>query len=364
MTVVVFDNFNRADSPTSLGTATTGQVWANVPGEGNVLPGDPYGILSNQGWWNRNGSGAAGDGLAALETGLTNAKASVRLMDVLAGGLVNLRNMGILFHYVDTTHYMFATYARAGGGLWRLYRADGTAPTHIGPDSAAAPVNGDTLSVAYCGNTVDIQLNGVSQPGYPITMFPVMSATLAAGTMCGLQSSGGVISAPPYQLFEDFQVETNNDCEAAVWTIPPIRWSAEGTVESPPVPAVNTMTFDAGIGNNYFLCSQLSDGGNDLRSKTIKSLRATGKLTNASMQSYSYDVSGGIDVTEIEDGTNPSVSVTLPNSSQVAQSPRQNVNVPNSVLSAVRIEGNDRGEDERDRIDELCQEWAEAGVRR
>ena len=51
MAMVVFDDFNRANDPTSLGTATTGQTWSLVHGD------FPFGILGNQAYWNRTGAG-------------------------------------------------------------------------------------------------------------------------------------------------------------------------------------------------------------------------------------------------------------------------------------------------------------------
>lgn len=415
MATIASDNFNRADNPTSLGTATTGQVWVLVPGEGHVLPGDPYGIESNQARWNRNGTGASGDGLTAIETGFSGAKVSVKLMDVLAGGSSNLRNMGILFRYVDATHYMFATYARAGGGLWRLYVADGSSPIHRGPDSSAAPVNGDTMTVTFCGQVVSILLNGVVAEGYPLNFADghhlPLSPTLLAGTQCGLQSSGGVISSPPYQLFDDFLVETNGTCtptynctggacvdpgdgtgtyatlaECLAGCSVAVSYNCvngqcvdpgngSGTFATllacqnsgcgiPSASGPETMEFDTGIGSEWYLVPPIVDSGMETRSKTIKSVRVTGKITNASAQIYGYDVSDPIVTDDLESGTNASVTVALSDTTQVAQSPREQVNIPNSVLWTSRIEGNDINEDTRDRVDEIAVEASEIGVRR
>ena len=367
MAIVVSDNFNRANDSSTIGTATTGQVWANVPQAGGQ--GDPFGILSNQAYWNRNGSGT-GDGLAALETGLGNAVVSVKLMDVTAGGGLNLRNMGILFRYVDTTHYLFATYSAAGGGLWRLYVTDGSGgPIHLGPDSAAHPVNGDTMKVAFCGQQVTILLNDVVAEGYPITfgtgLLPALSSTLLAGTKCGLQANGGVISFPPYQIFDDFLVETNSECEGAEWELPPLEWSAEGIISPLSFGSTTTKRFDAGTGNTYYLIPQLSDSGIELRDKVIKAVRITGKFNAANFKLYAYGATEGINLSDLELGLNSKTgAVAIPNSTLVTQTRRFQVNVSGAALHTIRIEGTWAGEGIKDRIDEIVYEIAEMGARR
>jgi len=52
---------------------------------------------------------------------------------------------------------------------------------------------------------------------------------------------------------------------------------------------VQTMRFDAGEGSEWYMVTAPSDGGNELRAKNIKSMRATGKFTKASMKCYGYN---------------------------------------------------------------------------
>jgi hypothetical protein len=153
---------------------------------------------------------------------------------------------------------------------------------------------------------------------------------------------------------------------AAAWELPPLGWAAEGAVEPfNPTGGVMTKRFDAGTGSEWYICSSVVDSGVELLAKTIKGMRAIGKLTNASMMLFSYDIGDGIDVGDLETGTNSSTgSVALTDSTQVAQSAMLNTNVTNSVLWAARIEGDDTGEATRDRVDELVVQVAEGGVRR
>ena len=126
-----------------------------------------------------------------------------------------------------------------------------------------------------------------------------------------------------------------------------------------------TMEFDEGNGNFYYLVPPIVDSGDELRSKVVKAIRVTGKKTNASVLGYGYDVETPINVTDLEDGINSATgALPLTDSTQVAQSERQQVNIPNAVLHTVRVQGDDTGETTRDRIDEVVTEQADQGVRR
>lgn len=157
-------------------------------------------------------------------------------------------------------------------------------------------------------------------------------------------------------------------CLDAECSFPALQWSASATITSRVLRgATATKRFDAGLQSDYYLVGQITDSGDELRSKVIKSVRATGKLTDASLAVYGYDVGDGIDVSALEAGTGSDTgAIALTDSTQVAQSPRTQVNVPNATLSTVRIEGSWDGSDgsAKDRIDEIVSEVAEQGVRR
>lgn len=126
-------------------------------------------------------------------------------------------------------------------------------------------------------------------------------------------------------------------------------------------------TFTVGFGGldiDWYLIPQISDDSDELRSKVIKSVRVTGKITNANFKVYTYQPTENINVEDLENGDNAAVTVPLTSTTQVVQSQRYQVNCPNAVLETVRIAGQWRGSDIPDRIDELTWERALQGVRR
>jgi hypothetical protein len=126
-----------------------------------------------------------------------------------------------------------------------------------------------------------------------------------------------------------------------------------------------TFRFDAGLGTSWYLVPQLTDSGVELRDKVVKAFRATGKMTVPQFSVYGYGPEDEVNVTAIENGTDSNTGkIALPDSALVVQSPRQQVNVPNSVLHTIRLEGVWDGEGIPDRIDEIVYEVAQQGVRR
>ena len=152
----------------------------------------------------------------------------------------------------------------------------------------------------------------------------------------------------------------------ADWTIPALSWTATATVE--PFIAtggVVSKRFDAGEGSEWFIVAPVIDSGNELRSKVIGPARVTGKLTNASLMIYTWDVSGEIDLDELEAGTNSATgAISLPDTAHVAQSPLMSVNCPNAVLSTIRVAGDGRGAETRDEVHEALYQQSVQGVRR
>ncbi len=136
----------------------------------------------------------------------------------------------------------------------------------------------------------------------------------------------------------------------------------------PPVvtPRVETARFDAhGGGSSWYLVPQLSDGGIELRDKTEKSFRVTGKMTDPQFSVYGYGAQVPIVVSDLEDGINSSTpKIPLPTTTEVEQYARTQVNVANAELYTWRLEGVWDGEGEVDRIDEIVVEISQQGIRR
>ncbi len=134
-----------------------------------------------------------------------------------------------------------------------------------------------------------------------------------------------------------------------------------------PDPNVQTERFDAGAGTEWYVVPQLSDSGEELRSKTVKSGYVVGKLTNASIQFYAYDIDQRINMAELEDGTRIAGSTspqTFTDSANVSQTERKQVNLKSAVIHTIRIAGNCTGAATMDRVDQACVEAAIEGARR
>lgn len=120
----------------------------------------------------------------------------------------------------------------------------------------------------------------------------------------------------------------------------------------------------AGLGLPWYIVLQLSDSGIELRDKVIKSLRVTGKLTNAIAKVYGYGPKEDIVMADLEKGIGQKVAVVLDNTTQVQQSRRFQMNVKNAMTHTVRLEGRDNAEGIPDRLDELLLEVSRQGIRR
>lgn len=133
------------------------------------------------------------------------------------------------------------------------------------------------------------------------------------------------------------------------------------------VAQVDTKRFNAGDGSAWYVIPPLSDSGSESRSMVVKPARVTGKLSNATLQIFTFDVNDEIDVSDMENGLNSaSGSVALTDTTEVRQSERKPVNCPNAVLHTIRIAGEWDATDgsDPDRVDEVLYELAVQGCRR
>lgn len=144
-------------------------------------------------------------------------------------------------------------------------------------------------------------------------------------------------------------------------------WAPSGEVPPPVTPPVaHTMRFGAGTtGNSWYAVASISDSGQELRSKNVKAPHLTGKVTAAAMQIYAYDVTQAINVSDLEQGLNSVTGdISIPDTTEVTQTERYQVNVVNACLHTIRVHGTWDGSGQPDRLDEIVYELSVQGVRR
>lgn len=402
MAIIVQDTFNRADDPASLGNADTGQTWSQSVGASCA-----FGVVSSQAKFNAPSFLATNGGSAWIDAGTEDA--------IVKATLVNVQSLPGFVAFVGVT-------ARRESSS-RLYRLVVRNNNPIGApiltleyvlsagvfNSLGAveitPQNGDTIALALCGVNFAVFLNDVEQ-------FSGSSAILNIhGTSWGLTTNQGTVPAIYSQSFDDFLITTNGTCTPtynctpfgcvdpgdgsgtyatleACLTACEIAESyncVDGTCVDPGDGTgefstllecqqsgcanlqAETQKFDAGNGSEWMLLAQLSDSGDELRSKNIKAGYVVGKVTNADFTIYPVDVGQSIDVEAMEAGTRTAGATRpqfLPDTDGVAQSPRKQVNVINAITHTVRVSGNDTGEEVRDRIDQITYEVDQQGCRR
>lgn len=249
--------------------------------------------------------------------------------------------------------------------------------THIIAALGSLPDNscGDTPTIeAGCADATGVVGQAYSSEitvtgGAPPYTFEVISGVLPDGLSLD-PSTGAITGTPTVAGTFNYVVRvTDSDlitgetpgCGIVVAPLPP-----------PPDPprVVRTATFDgndlgSGARSHYWLVAQPTDSGDELRSKVVKAVRVTGKVTNASAQIYGYDVGQPVNVSDVEKGIDASTRPQrLPDTEHVTQSARKQVNVPNAALWTFRVQGTWEGDATKDRLDEVVCEVARQGVRR
>lgn len=404
MAIIASDIFDRTVA-SGLGTADTGQAWS-------VVYGSNWAVSSGSAIWSWNSGDPGGPGnnatLAVLSTGFVDGKTSATLVNVES--MPTFANgVGIAFRCVDANYlwqcllYKFLSSSRIR--LQRIYAGVGPF-TALDISIPGGLSNGDILSVGYCGDDFEVFVNDVSLGTYDASASPQNY-----GSQSGFVTQTGSWFAAYNQRWDNFLVETfgtctptydctggacvdpgdgsgefatlaacldgcavavSYDCIDDVCADPGDGTGAFSTlaacVESgcgSTTESVEAFRFDAGTGSSYYLVPPVVDSDSELRSKVVKPARVTGKRTNQSIQAYGYDVGTEISVSDLEDGLNSSTgAIALDDNSNVSQSPRVGINVPNATSHTVRIAGDDTGESTRDQIHEAVYEVAQQGVRR
>jgi hypothetical protein len=218
--------------------------------------------------------------------------------------------------------------------------------------------NSDGLSFYRNNVFLDRRLAG-SSPLLPDPMPPLYPAVLGVfefNSPASPNTWSGILNAQSCAALEAAMVRVS---QLATEVMVPFT---EGNTTAA---GVTTERFDAGEGSEWWIVAPIVDSGNELRSKVIKPARVNGRLTNASLMIYTWDVTEGINIADLEAGVN---SITgpcaIPDSTNVAQSELVPVNCPNAVLHTIRVEGDDRGQSVRDQVHEILYQQALQGVRR
>lgn len=135
------DNFNRANSASSLGTPSdSGSAWVALSGT--------WGINSNQGYLVTDN----GDDLAYLEASLADVTVQVTRADNLG------THVGICFRVSDVNNY-WVWHGNDSGRFLKKFVSG--SPTTVYSDASAINPN-DVISVTASGSSITAYINGVS----------------------------------------------------------------------------------------------------------------------------------------------------------------------------------------------------------
>ena len=146
MILRVSDSFSRADNPSIIGSADTGQSWT-------VLTGATWGVNSNKAY----ASAAYGGSCAWINSALSNCTVSATF-DIYAtsSGLIVRKNATI---DIATLNCISLRSTLAGDVL--LQRWDNGTPTTIGSITGLTLTNGDIWSLECVGSTIKAYQNGI-----------------------------------------------------------------------------------------------------------------------------------------------------------------------------------------------------------
>lgn len=149
----VTDDFNRADSTTTLGTSTSGHVW--VPFTSTV-----WGISSNKAYIQNS---AGPQTIAYVESGAGDVTIEATVHKTDATNSIN--RMGVAFRVSDEDNYLFAYFV--GTNALRIHKVVAGSGSQIGTGTVTF-ANNSVLKVVLSGTSIEAFQNGVSKVG-PIT---------------------------------------------------------------------------------------------------------------------------------------------------------------------------------------------------
>lgn len=102
----------------------------------------------------------------------------------------------------------------------------------------------------------------------------------------------------------------------------------------------DTFEFDAPSGSvPWYLCFSYQEGGSEEISKVLRKIRLRGAFTSPKVQIYTVEPDSDIDITDLENGTNPTFESTLSTADTVRQYAQIKCRIRNALMWTLRLEG-------------------------
>lgn len=121
----------------------------------------------------------------------------------------------------------------------------------------------------------------------------------------------------------------------------------------------------AGVPIDYYAVWQLQVGDVLNQNKTVQAAKANGKFTSASLKIYGFDSATPEDLTDLETGNNPQITINLGTTTNIETTARYPFVAPNNVVFTARVDGTFNGTDEQvDQLNGVVLEYMEQGNRR
>lgn len=184
----VVDLFNRANSTTSLGTASDGptsKTWAVLPS------GSTFGVVNNA----AKITGGTATSVAYVDVGATG---GVLRADIATLQMDHSRGVQLVFRFVDIQNYfMVQSYFTLTGYCIRILKKVANANTELYSIDASVTI-GDQLKVTDDGTNIAVYLNG-----FLLTQTPTVIKDTALNTATKVGMGGG-FSGDPTSGFDNF----------------------------------------------------------------------------------------------------------------------------------------------------------------
>lgn len=179
---LVYDNFQRPNSTTSLGTTLTGQTWQPLNGT--------WGIESDNAYCSNFSTAYGGNDVAVVDCGKSDYTATATISKPFLYG-------GICFSATSATQFVFVQFNDSTFTGLSVYEQTSTGTTLLGQFTISAFAAGDTLGVEVTGNIATVLVNGVSVGS--LTIPSSVLGGLSCGLLEGDQTNG--------MKFAQFEVE-------------------------------------------------------------------------------------------------------------------------------------------------------------